>query len=1828
MAPAKAGTTPADKKRKADSGEKGTPAKSPVDKKAKVTKKETASESPKAAAVAAKIMKAPVTPAKTPVADGTSKPGKLKTAPIKSAAKPEKDGESESAVAVEAKAAAPRSAVPTKPVEEQAFPRGGASALTPLEYREVSDQAKQDVLFEQTETAQEMVKPKTKSKRRRATEDEAKDGTVKKVRTDETTYAEALSFKRLNVGMTMIGAIKEINDLDLTISLPDQLTGYVSITEISDYVTAQVEKAAGDDDGSDDEDVSVPELKNLFTVGQMVLCAVTALEHEAAPGSGDDAAKATAGRKRIALSLKPAATNASLTASELVEGLMVGASITSEEDHGYVVSFGIDGVSGFMPKKNAGGAMQVGQVVFCGVSKMDSARRVATVTLDSSVLAKAVVPPAHAIGFDALKAGALVNTKIKTVLDDGLLLTLLGILEGTVNVSNLGIKISDPSADIAAAFKVGQKLRPRVLYVDPIRKKIGLTLIPALVQWTAHKFHEVLDIGSIGDFTVVRAEENVGVVVEHSKAGLGFAHISRLADKRVEKVESSFKVGSKHRGRVVGKDYLGGLLQISFQKSVIEQPFLRHDDIKVGTNIKGKVVRVTPGGVIVALAGTINGFCPKLHYSDIALSQPDKMFKEGAIIKCQVLSVDAKNKRVILTHKKSLLNSTLPKIVSYDATKPGDIAHGVVSAVKPFGCIVTFHNEVRALVPMNELSDKFVENAADLFSIGQPVKCRIVEVNAAEEKMRGSFNLVAKKTHSAAELEKVTVGELVSGTVVGLLATGALVELKPSLIRALLPQSHLSDDLALTQSALASLKEGHAFKELLVIAVDTRKGNVTVSAKASLLADRKGRTDAITFDALEAGMILPAFVKNVTEKAAYLGCAGEVFGIVRIHNISDRFVSNAADYLKTGQSVKAAVVNVDKDEKKVEFTLKQSVCEPTTTQIVSNKPSLADYTLGKRVNAKIVSVKNTQINVELGPKIKGRVHVTQLVDELTELKDHKHPLGTFKVGETIECKVVGFHDAKTFRSLPFSFTKSPGSTVVELTMKPSELALPDNSVSKEAAAPDTLDTLNPGKAFLGFVQSVGDDELWVHIGYNLLGRAQLLDCPNPAALRKPHKYFPAGAAVQCWVAFANPEKKTLDLTLREPSVGSLTGTAFTEGQLIVGRVKKIDKAHGLVVQVTPSVQGRVHLADISDEFEKDPTAAYRPGNVVRVCVTEFDSKKHRLDLSMRDSRVEQTDTLVVDPEIRTVADVKPNSIVRGYVSAVADAGLFVSLGRKVSARVKISELSDAFIKNWKESFELGQLVAGRIVSINSDKIEMSLKQSAIDPSTKAKTLTLLDLSKNMKLTGTVTSVQKYGVFVKLAKSNVTGLCHRSHVSDTEVEDLNSLYSVGDAVKVKIIKVSRKKNKVSLGLKASYFDETDAVEEADTETDDEDAMDVDGASEAGVEEDREEGDANGDDEKVVDDAMDVDGDESNSDEEGQGEDADEDVENIFGAFNEEDSDDAGLEIGEGLEVGGFDWEGAGAATSDRSDSESGSDAEGDDKSSKKKSRRAKLRARKEEEERIAQKEISLLNGDAPPEVAEDFERLLLGSPNSSYLWIKFMAFQLQMAEVEKARQVAERALKSIGFREEQEKMNVWVAFLNLENSFGTPESLQKVFERALAMNEPKAVYLHLIRIYERTQKFEQAEQLYVIATKKFNKSSKVWTQLGLFQLKRGKVEDARKTLQRSLQSLAKRKHVKTICKFAQMEFRYGEPERGRTIFEGIMNNYPKRVDLWSVYLDMEIRNGDVALTRRLFERVIAHRFSSKKMKFFFKKFLDFEKKHGTPDSVDSVKQKAVAYVESL
>ena len=80
------------------------------------------------------------------------------------------------------------------------------------------------------------------------------------------------------------------------------------------------------------------------------------------------------------------------------------------------------------------------------------------------------------------------------------------------------------------------------------------------------------------------------------------------------------------------------------------------------------------------------------------------------------------------------------------------------------------------------------------------------------------------------------------------------------------------------------------------------------------------------------------------------------------------------------------------------------------------------------------------------------------------------------------------------------------------------------------------------------------------------------------------------------------------------------------------------------------------------------------------------------------------------------------------------------------------------------------------------------------------------------------------------------------------------------------------------------------------------------------------------------------------------------------------------------------------------------------------------------------------------------------------------------QVDAARKVAERALRTIGFREEGEKFNVWTALLNLEHKFGDADSLEQVFSQAVRESRGKTLHLSLADMFEASGNLTGAEEV--------------------------------------------------------------------------------------------------------------------------------------------------------
>ena len=253
----------------------------------------------------------------------------------------------------------------------------------------------------------------------------------------------------------------------------------------------------------------------------------------------------------------------------------------------------------------------------------------------------------------------------------------------------------------------------------------------------------------------------------------------------------------------------------------------------------------------------------------------------------------------------------------------------------------------------------------------------------------------------------------------------------------------------------------------------------------------------------------------------------------------------------------------------------------------------------------------------------------------------------------------------------------------------------------------------------------------------------------------------------------------------------------------------------------------------------------------------------------------------------------------------------------------------------------------------------------------------------------------------------------------------------------------------------------------------------------------------------------------------------------------------------------------------------------------------------------------------------------------------MASKLRVEDINGCRTIGRRALRTISFREEDAKMDIWFALINLEHkeeirnqSGGNDDKglehdgVQAIVKEACAAAHPKRIRLRVAKMYEDCKDVVRAESAYAAAAKKHKSSKQVWSAYVRFRLLvKEDVEEASEALQKGLKCLAAHKHLFVISRYAQDEFEGGSVERGRTIFEELIASYgAKRVDLWNVYIDKEVKVGELDAARNLFGRLTTLKLSTKVAKSCFKKWLAFEEKHGDKRTQQHVKAQAKAYIE--
>ena len=1341
-----------------------------------------------------------------------------------------------------------------------------------------------------------------------------------------------------------------------------------------------------------------------------------------------------------------------------------------------------------------------------------------------------------------------------------------GNVLGFVHIS----KVSDKHVDNLNKFKLDSLQKGRIVGHDLCDQIILFSLQKSVIE-SPFLHIEDLTVGAILTGSIVKLE-SFGAIVKVADGINGLCPTLYLSDAKLSKPEKLFKVGAKMQFRVLSMDSEQNRLILSHKKSLLglESIITNYDDLKPGMVNTGVITTIKNYGCIVTFFNNVRALVPiaeMRHARAISIDQ----YWPGLAVKCQILTVDPENEKLrasflIKEHVSnaeemvgSVFNCILEKVedkglivkleglegkclvveeqlsdsstlsasilakfkssniagcnlgkcllLSYNSkkgiynatTKPMLVAAAeqsdlfrnsndlqvdmlvpaVVKAINGRICFVTI-GLVDAVVAIHNIIDGFISNISDILNVGQTVLARVIAIEEGKvsvslkhshvKTLQGFSNfetqyldslfrskamaasIVGKK---ASCLKTHSVGKVVTGKIVHPMPFGASVELTSKLTGLLVDKTR-------------TYIEGETCQVMIMdVDVMTNIADLTVSKISELTTTIKPESD---LNAVYEGIVVLVkgdYVAILTEASS---CGPICYAVCKSFSSSSH-----SSRFKTGQTIKFKIGKSGEYEAGLFRTLvnpiesAEVVVKKMSKRVITNSEdvslnTLDDVTVGKIIKCKIQAIKGTQLNIRIADNLRGRIHISEIYELFDDIEDKQKPLGKFLIGQHLEAKVIGFHHAKTHSYLPLTHNSSNAAVVVELTLR-------NNLSSGEDLKRLTNSELIVGEKYLGFVHRVETSSLWIQLSPWTLGRVEALHASNEAKVCADlKKNFIEGQAIQAFVISKNDTLEQLDLSLTE------SNNDIAVGDEVMGKITNIDKAKGLTMYLSRGKYGRIHLTELSEEFELEPLKGYDVGTIIKAVVSAIADGK--IDLTLRTSR----------------PNLLKGALVQGYITSITDKGCYVELSNVSNGRVKISEVSDDYVKEWKSTLQIGQLVKVKILSIDTERnqVELTLKKSALDPN--CKRITIEDLEAETIVSGEVKKIEKFGMFILIDNSPIRGLCHISEVSESSVSDISKLYEIGDRVQAFIIKVDFKKQRVSLSLKASHFEpepECDSVQDIEMLEEEEKTEVVNHPSKA---------DESADDSLVDDETPIVVAEEPLLQ-----------IENSqvteFKALGFEDS---------------FSWNGEQKNISIDTSSESSDSDATEVVQPKKLSRKEKIEKLEQKNLKIEEQEKRLLDYDAVPESVDDFERLVLTSPNDSSIWIKYMAYHLELAEVGIARSVVDRALSTINFREEQERLNLCIALMNLENKFGTPDSLKAAFSRCCGVCEPKDIHIQYFKMLTREEKFEvfqinykDADEIIAKMIKKYRESTTIWTLFMEYKLSKGKYVEAREILNRNL-----------------------------------------------------------------------------------------------------------------
>ncbi len=366
-----------------------------------------------------------------------------------------------------------------------------------------------------------------------------------------------------------------------------------------------------------------------------------------------------------------------------------------------------------------------------------------------------------------------------------------------------------------------------------------------------------------------------------------------------------------------------------------------------GSVISGTVTGAIKGGLSVDVGA--RAFMPASRSGVREAAEMEALV--GQEIRCKIIKLDTAKEDVVVDRRAVLeQEARQARDRRLGELAPGMVVSGTVQSLTDFGAFVDIGG-VDGLLHVTDMAWHRVQKPSDVLKVGDEIEVKILKVDPSSQRISLGRKQVIPDPWSQVE-DKYEVGQRVRGKVVRLTDFGAFVELELGVDGMI----HISE---MSWSRKVK-KPGDVVKlgevvEVVVLSVNGAQRRIGLGLRQAL-----GDPWEDIEQKFPVGSAVEGKVVNLAKFGAFVELAEGLEGMIHIADIShEKRLNHPSEALSEGQVVKAMVLEIDRDRKRIRLGLKQ--LQPTSAD-----EYIAEHQVGDVVTGRVIDAKKKSIRVELG----------------------------------------------------------------------------------------------------------------------------------------------------------------------------------------------------------------------------------------------------------------------------------------------------------------------------------------------------------------------------------------------------------------------------------------------------------------------------------------------------------------------------------------------------------------------------------------------------------------------------------------------------------------------------------------------------------------------------------------------------------------------------------------------------------------------------------------------------------------------------------------------